>query len=74
MGRLKLFIELIIGTRFHFGDNPSRTLIKDDPSHYVAPEGRHKTHPHVAVIQDPPKYVTRSIWDKSTGETDERER
>lgn len=72
MGKLKLFAELIIGTRFHFGDNPIRKLIKDGPSHYIAPEGRHKTHPHVAVIQDPPKYVTKSIWDK--GESDEGER
>lgn len=70
---LKLFIELINGTRFHFGDNPDRDLIKDDRTHYVAPEGRHSIHPHVAVIQDRPRYVVRSIWDRSRGEPNERE-
>lgn len=68
---IKLFKELINGTVFHFGDNEVRKLIKDDASHYVAPEGRHKIHPHVAVIQNKPRYVIRNIFKLTEEESDE---
>jgi hypothetical protein len=48
---LKLFINLLSNSVFHFGDNAQRILIKSDPTHYIAPEGRRSIHPHVAVIE-----------------------
>lgn len=49
---IKLFSQLLSGELFHFGDKPNRLLIKSGRSHYVAPEGRRKIDPHVAVIPD----------------------
>ena len=71
---LKLFIELIQGTLFHFYDKRNRKLIKMNKDHYVAPEGVHKINPHVAVVQDP--YNFRDLAEKEKGNgrsTDNRE-
>ena len=49
---IKLFCEIEKGTAFHFYGNPERVLIRSNGSHYIAPEGRHKIHPHVLVVQE----------------------
>ncbi len=49
---LKLFCQIPKGTAFHFYDTPERVLVRSNGTHYVAPEGRHKIHPHVLVVQE----------------------
>ncbi len=67
---LKLFSQITKGTKFHFGDRPDRELVKEDDTHYVAPEGRHSAHPHVLVIQSKskPNGGTPAITDEPKGE------
>ena len=68
MSPIKLFIELINGEAFHFGDRPDRIMVKSDPRHYVAPPGQVKvSHPHVAVFSDTIDAPT-SIFDRKNGE------
>lgn len=67
---LKLFSQVQKGVTFFFGDRPDRLLIKDDDNHYIAPEGRHVTHPHVLVFQRKSKANggTPAITDEPKGE------
>lgn len=69
MAILKLFSELLRGEWFHFYDNPSRKLIKNDDTHYVSPTGRHLIHPHVLIIGEKDK-ASKSIFDQSEGDSD----
>jgi hypothetical protein len=66
---IKLFLELVRGDLFYFGDKPNRMLIKEDKNHYVAPEGKRMIHPHVAVFPMTPKYKIRIIFDRFKGDT-----
>lgn len=68
---INLFVNLLVGSIFHFGDAPDRKLIKSDDKHYVAPEGRHSIHPHVAVISDPSINPTKSIYDQTEGDSND---
>jgi hypothetical protein len=68
---IKLFMEILSGMVFHFGDKPDRKLIKSNSSHYIAPEGRRTADPHVAVVPDT-QNSARSIYDQTEGESDGR--
>ena len=73
---LKLFAKLLKGSIFHFGDRPNRILIAEDKDHYIAPEGRRKINPFVAVVEMTVKTLPggRSIYDKfmnQKGDSDE---
>lgn len=63
---LKLFVELTLGSLFHFGDKPDRILIKSNGSHYVSPEGRRNINPFVAIFQHKPNLEVggKSIYDQ----------
>lgn len=60
---IKLFLDILTGEVFSFGDKPERQLIKSDRSHYIAPEGRRPIHPHVAVIPKRYRPVMHSAVD-----------
>lgn len=62
----KLFNTLKRSDIFYFGDKPNRWLIKQDSTHYVAPEGRRSIHPHVAVYEVRPD-SSKSTHDKTKG-------
>jgi len=70
---IKLFIELPIGTWFHFYDTPERKLLKSNGSHYISPEGRRTLNQFVAVFPDKMESATprKSIYDQTKGDFDE---
>lgn len=70
MAILKLFVELLRGEWFHFYEEPSRKLIKNDDTHYVSPTGRHLIHPHVLVFGEDATEHFKSIYDQTKGESD----
>jgi len=70
---LKLFVELIWGTLFHFRGDSNRKLIKSDDNHYISTTGRHVIHPHVAVEADPYNFRDLADQEKENGRsTDDR--
>lgn len=67
----ELFIRLLNGALFYFYNRPERKLIKQDPSHYIAPEGRRSINPFTLVFQDKTK-PRISIFDHTKGDQDVR--
>ena len=59
---LNLFINLLKGDTFHFGDTPERTCIKYDDHHYVSQTGVHLINEHVAVVPNDHS-AAQSIYD-----------
>lgn len=72
MAILKLFSELLRGEWFHFYENPSLKLIKNDDTHYVSPTGRHQIHPHVLVFGERAENPRKSIYDQTKGDSNEK--
>jgi hypothetical protein len=65
----KLFIELLKGDWFHFGNVPERQYLKSDHSHYISPEGRRKINPLVLVFKIAlNKKSRKSIFDQMKGD------
>jgi hypothetical protein len=63
MGKIKLFVELFIGSIFHFYDTPERKLIKSGEIEYLAPDTTtKKISPSVAVFEDQPKRLPSLIY------------
>lgn len=61
---IDLFINLLRGDAFHYGDQPDRILMKTDDDVYTGPMGEHHIDPYVAVIPQYPR--------ESKGDSDER--
>ena len=69
MPGLKLFVELIRGEWFHFGDKPDRKLMKTGDKTYFAPERNRHSDPHVAVVPDKVEGEPRkSFYDQTKDE------
>ena len=63
---IKLFLELLNGEWFHFGDSPNRFHVKLDRTHRISPEGRRVQNEHVAVFPERlPGLETKSIYDQT---------
>lgn len=67
---LKLFVDLLTGDWFHFGDKPERKLLKSDQNHYISPEGRRAANKHVAIFSDVIRVKRKSIYDQTKDDLD----
>lgn len=70
---LKLFVELLTGDLFHYGDTPDTTNVKTGDTEYVGPDGKHDIHPHVVVIQDKSENMitSKGLLDRMKGDSDD---
>ena len=67
---IKLFVELIVGSIFHFYDKPDKPMVKSDPSHAIGETGRRRMSPTVGIFEDRPDAV-KSIYDQTKGDSDD---
>ena len=71
---INLFVKLLIGDLFTFGDRPERKLMKTGHSEFTGSDGTHQINPHVAVIHDRSEglLTSRGLLDRMKGTSDER--
>ena len=61
----KLFMQIPVGFPFHYGDNPSKVLVKLNSLCAVSADGVKRVYPHVLVFEEESQTEAKRKWIQS---------